>query len=102
MRRSVGRFLALSASLPLTVFPACLARRFFSRSGPGAFADFEPGKAPHHDVLAELRHFRGDELADGQAARKVLDEPLLVKAIVLVEVSELAGDNALHHLRGFS
>src|SRR5207249_4586964 len=78
---------ALSVPWPPSSGSACgpICARFGN-----SFAHFEAGKAADLDVLAEFRHLRGDQLADGQAARKVLDVSLLEEAAILVEFPELS------------
>src|SRR3954452_11112469 len=69
------------------------------RDGDGLadVTDLEAREALHGDVLAQLADLRGDELADGDGL--FLDEGLLVKADLLVELAHLALDDLLDHVR---
>src|SRR5271170_7255548 len=68
--------------------------------GPVGGAYLEAGKATDADVLAELRDFAGDELADG--LRGFLDEGLVEEAELFVELGELAGKHLLDDLGGLA
>src|SRR5205085_5048910 len=65
--------------------------------GPVWRANFETGEAPDRDVLAELRHLRGDDLRDGMGL--LLDEGLVEEAELLVELTELALEHLLDDVR---
>src|SRR5208282_920582 len=62
--------------------------------------DFEPGKTPHRDVLAEFADFGGDQLRDADGL--VLDKGLLQQADLFVKLFHLAGHDFFDHWSGLA
>src|SRR5215469_2948524 len=98
-----------AASMPNDPWPAITSplnlRRtrwyiFLKKSGFGGhfragIAHFESHETPDGNVLTELGDFRFDQVVNGR--RRLLDEGLLVKAHLFIELIEPSFDDLVHH-----